>query len=106
MGLFSIEFLHEIRNYVLSLKNCSKLRAILSERIYPRMTHSGGYCPSCGFGAIDHRDVYGDKVIRRVLYYNDLDLYKYQGFYLENQTTIEYLRGQEIQRKFALEKAR
>lgn len=100
MGLFSMQFLHEARHYVLSLKNCSKLRAILSERIYPNLTKSTSYAPKDGFEFLDHRDVYGDGVIRRVIYYSELDLYKYQNFYLEKKQTMDFLKSQEIERKF------
>jgi hypothetical protein len=100
MGLFSLSFLQEARHYVLSLKNCSKLRAILSERVYSNLTRSASYAPKDGFTFLDHRDVYGDGVIRRVIYYPALDLYKYQSFYLEKQQTMDYLKSQELERKF------
>ena len=105
MGLFSIKFLKRIRHYVLSLKNCSKLSAILSERVYPRLTRSSSYSSAGDFIFLDHRNVYSDGVIRRVIYYEAIDLYKYQSFYLEKQQTLEYLKNQEIDRKFRLEKS-
>ena len=100
MGLFSIAFIREASHYILSLKNCSKLRAILSERVYPCLTRSTSYAPKDGFELLDHRDVYKDGVIRRVIYYPALDLYKYQNFYLEKKQTLDYLKSQEIDRKF------
>ena len=105
MGLFSLEFLKRIRAYVLSLKNCSKLAAILSERVYPRLTQSGSYAPQGHFTFLEHRDVYGDGAIRRVIYYKAIDLYKYQSFYLEKKQTLDYLRSQEIRQKFRYEQS-
>jgi hypothetical protein len=96
MGLFSLKFITECKNYILSLKNCSKLRAILSERVYPKLTESSSYCGRHGFSFLAHRDVYGDGVIRRVIYYPEIDLYKYQSFYIEKKETLEYLRSQEL----------
>ncbi len=106
MGLFSMDFLQRVKAYVLALKNCSKLAAILSERVYPRLTQSSSYAPRGHFTFLDHKDVYGDGAIRRVIYYQAIDLYKYQSFYLEKQQTLDYLRSQEITRKFHREQSR
>jgi hypothetical protein len=100
MGLFSLDFLTQSKNYILSLKDCSKMRAILSERMYTRLTQSGFYAPRCTYQMKDHKDIYGDGVIRRIIYYPGIDVYKYQGFYLEKQQTIDFLRGEEARYKF------
>ncbi|MFK4979903.1 hypothetical protein, partial [Klebsiella pneumoniae] len=43
MGLFSKKYITELAPYILSLKNCNKMQAILSERLYNRFDTSGFY---------------------------------------------------------------
>ena len=43
IGLFSNTFITNNKNYILSLKNCSKERAILSERVYSRLDDYGWF---------------------------------------------------------------
>ncbi len=81
MGLFTQEFIEENKNYILSLKNCSKERAILSERVYSRLGNYGWF----GYQKDQQRirnckNVYNDDKKRDVLYFPFLDLYKFQSY--------------------------
>lgn len=95
-GLFSIEFLQEIRHYVLRLKNCSKLRAILSERVYPRLTMSAYYEEEPVL--LDRRDVYGDGDIRSAIHFPSIDFVKYQKHFIDSMMTRSFLNSQQIER--------
>jgi hypothetical protein len=78
MGAFSWSFLQREADYVLSLRNCTKVQAILTERNYMRLAESAWY----GTGEIEYRgfeDVYGRGVRRSRLYLPDLDMYKFQA---------------------------
>ena len=45
MGLFKNTYLERNRKYILSLKNCSKIRAILSERVFTRLEDFDYFVP-------------------------------------------------------------
>jgi hypothetical protein len=78
MGAFSQKFLEREADYVLSLRNCDKVRAIYTERGYLRLACSGHY----GTGEIQGRgfsDTYGKGTQRLHLYMPGLDLHKYQA---------------------------
>jgi len=79
MGLFSNDFIHQNKNYILSLKNCSKKRAILSERVFSLM----GDCKSFGLQKdteiIRDCKIYNDNKERVTLYFPFLDYYKFQS---------------------------
>ncbi len=81
MGLFTKDFIEENKHYILSLKNCSKERAILSERVYSRLGDYGWF----GYQKDQQRirnckNVYNDDKKRDVLYFPFLDLYKFQSY--------------------------
>lgn len=78
MGAFSWSFLQREADYVVSLRNCSKVQAILTERNYMRLARSGWY----GSGEIRYlgfENVYGNGVQRSRLYIPGLDMFKYQA---------------------------
>lgn len=68
MGLFSRKAINDMRGYILQLKNCNKMQAILSEKLYPRMSDSLYYdiVEKIDFPYLG--DVYGDGVERQVMY--------------------------------------
>jgi hypothetical protein len=80
MGLFASWFLEEARGYILSLKDCSKNRAIMSEKMYCRMTKSASYETDV-MQNLGTADMYGSPVKRRVIYFPNADVYKYQANY-------------------------
>ena len=47
MGQFSPEFLESARNYILSLRNCTKMQAIFSEKMYRRFSKGGWITAGC-----------------------------------------------------------
>ena len=81
MGLFSQDFIEENKNYILSLKNLSKERAILSERVYSRFGEYGWFGRQKDQQRIRNcKNVYNDDKKRDVLYFPFLDLYKFQSY--------------------------
>lgn len=81
MGLFSKKFIQENKDYILSLKNCSKVRAILSERVYSRLDDYDWFGLQKDCQRIkDCKNIYNDDKKRDVLYFPFLDLYKYQSY--------------------------
>lgn len=91
MGLFASWFLEEARSYILSLKNCSKNRAIMSEKMYARMTDTDYYekVPPQYSGI---SDVYGTGTPRRTVYYAGCDLYKHQANFPGTQSLEKIIR--------------
>jgi len=80
IGLLSQRFINEIGNYVITLKNCSKIRAILSEKTYRHLTTlSHGIYQQDANIYIPPQDVYNDGNKRHILYFSSIDLYKYQS---------------------------
>jgi hypothetical protein len=97
MGLFSRSYLERIRDYVLSLKNCNKMQAILTEQMYWRFAETHAYYD--WVGPHTHKgsqDVYGDGVPRQVMHMPGCDLYKYQAYFITHERTqrvlAEYLK--------------
>lgn len=83
IGLFSWKYLIEIQRYIISLKNCNKKIATLSEKMY---VYAGD---TTNFGDewlifIGYADVYKTGVFRNILYYPSIDIYKYQANIEEN----------------------
>ena len=81
MGLFTKDFIYSNKNYILSLKNCSKIRAILSERVYSKLEEYdwfGLYSEAIRYR--DCKNIYNDEKKRDVLFFPYLDLYKYQSY--------------------------
>jgi hypothetical protein len=81
MGLFSNQYIQNNKDYILSLKNCSKVRAILSERMYSRLDEYGWFGLQKEYQRIrDCKNIYNDEKKRDVLYFPFLDLYKFQSY--------------------------
>lgn len=78
MGLARWDFLQESKNFILSLKNCGKERAFLSEYMFLRMSRSASF-ESDYEKVIGTGDVYGQGTTRTIRYFPDLDVYKYQA---------------------------
>ena len=81
MGLFSHQYILENKDYILSLKNCSKVRAILSEKIYARLDEYDWFGNQKDYHRIrDCKNIYNDDKKRDVLYFPCIDLYKFQSY--------------------------
>ena len=81
MGLFSNQYIQKNKDYILSLKNCSKIRAILSERVYSRLDDYAWFGMQKDYQRIrDCKNIYNDEKKRDVLYFPFLDLYKFQSY--------------------------
>lgn len=81
IGLFSQSFIEENKDYILSLRNCSKERAILSERVYSRLDDFGWFGLQKNHQRIrECKNIYNDDKKRDVLYFPFLDFYKYQSY--------------------------
>jgi len=81
MGIFSQKFLNKNNNFILSLKNCSKIRAILSERTFTRLGNYQYLTPNSKVHrSNEDQNIYEDDKKRTVLYFEDLDFYKYQSY--------------------------
>lgn len=92
MGLFSRSYLERIRDYVLALKDCNKMQAILTEQMYWRFAESRSYYDWVGpHTHKGNQDVYGDGVLRQVMHLPGCDLYKYQAYFITNERTRRVL---------------
>jgi len=81
MGIFSQSFLQKNKSFILSLKNCSKIRAILSERTFTRLGDYQFLTPNSKVHrSIENQNIYEDSKNRNVLYFEQLDFYKYQSY--------------------------
>ena len=81
MGLFKNTYLERNRKYILSLKNCSKIRAILSERVFTRLEDFDYFVPDYNcIRTLENENIYKDDKKRNVLYFKGLDFYKYQSY--------------------------
>ena len=81
MGLFKNSYLERNKKYILSLKNCSKIRAILSERVFTRLEDYDYFIRdhNC-IRSLENENIYNDDKKRNVLYFKKLDFYKYQSY--------------------------
>lgn len=81
MGMFHKNYLKRNSEYILSMKNCSKIRAILSERVFTRLEDYDYYIKDfeC-IRSLENQNIYKDNKKRNVLYFKDIDLYKYQSY--------------------------
>jgi len=95
MGQFSPAFLSQCRNYILSLRNCTKMQAVLSEKLYSRFSNGEFYCKSGHFKSLGYQDVYGDGSPRMVIHFPALDLYKYQAYH-HNSELMQKLKMKNI----------
>lgn len=87
MGLFSKEFIQENKKYILNLKNCNKMQAILSEQMYSRLGDPSFINSRARTQLRGKADIYNDGVERLIIYFADLDLYKYQSFHYNSENT-------------------
>jgi hypothetical protein len=98
MGLMSRSFIEKNSNYILNLKNCSKMQAILTEQMYWRMAETRDYYnevnPKIYAGS---RDVYQDGIQRQILYLDGCDLYKYQAYHIIQERTQRLLSENIVQ---------
>ena len=65
---------------ILSLKNCSKKRAILSERVFSKLDKHGYFGLQSQIETIKDCKIYNDGKKRNTLYFPYLDYYKFQSF--------------------------
>ena len=81
MGLFKNSYLERNKDYIYSLKNCSKIRAILSERVFTRLEDYDYFIKDhdC-LRSLENENIYNDDKKRNVLYFKGLDFYKYQSY--------------------------
>lgn len=94
MGLFKNSYLDRNKDYILSLKNCSKIRAILSERVYTRLEDFDFFVPDSNcIRMLENENIYKDNKKRNVLYYKGLDFYKYQSYEALNIMKPNYTDG-------------
>lgn len=98
MGLMSRSFIEKNANYILNLKNCSKMQAILTEQMYWRMAETRDYynevSPKIYAGS---REVYQDGIQRQILYLDGCDLYKYQAYHIIQERTQRLLSENIVQ---------
>jgi len=81
MGIFSQKFLNKNKPFIISLKNCSKIRAILSERTFTRLGNYQYLTPNSKvYRSNEDQNIYEDNKKRTVLYFEELDFYKYQSY--------------------------
>ena len=81
MGMFHKNYLTRNAEYILSMKNCSKIRAILSERVFTRLEDYDFYIPDYECTrSLEIENIYKDNKKRNVLYFKNLDLFKYQSY--------------------------
>jgi hypothetical protein len=90
MGLYNWDFIEKNKQYFLSLKNCSKSQAILSERFNNRLTENLSYYVEES-GIIEKKpcDIYGDSILRKGMHFKDLGLTKYQSYYPNSKLLVE-----------------
>lgn len=94
MGLFKSSYLERNKQYILSLKNCSKIRAILSERIFTRLEDYDFFIKDYDcIRSLENENIYNDDKKRNVLYFKGLDFYKYQSYEALNIMKPNYSDG-------------
>lgn len=76
IGLYSWDFLVKSKVYIMSLLNCNKQRAMFAEQFLFRMGKSHTFGGSLEFIGVTDR--YQTGTMRHILYYKDVDLYKFQ----------------------------
>jgi hypothetical protein len=94
MGLFKNTYLERNKEYIYSLKNCSKIRAILSERVFTRLEDYDYFIRDCNcLRSLENENIYNDDKKRNVLYFKGLDFYKYQSYEALNIMKPNYSDG-------------
>ena len=90
MGLYNWDFIEKNKHYFLSLKNCTKSQAILSERFNNRLTENlSYYVKESGIIEKKPSDIYNDSILRKGIYFKDLGLTKYQSYYPNSKLLVE-----------------
>lgn len=79
MGLIDHQFINENKNYIKSLQNCSKKRAILSERVFSKISDYSSFGKQIDVEIIRDCKIYNDGKERITLYFPFLDYYKFQS---------------------------
>ena len=97
IGLFSKSAIRDMSNYIIQLKNCNKMQAILSEKLYARMCESSYYDIIEQINFPYYGDIYGDGVDRQVMYMPTIDLYKFQSFHYHSSTTKKLINDWVIE---------
>ena len=94
MGLFKNSYLKRNKDYIYSLKNCSKIRAILSERVFTRLEDYDYFIEdhNC-IRSLENENIYNDDKKRNVLYFKGIDFYKYQSYEALNIMKPNYSDG-------------
>ena len=94
MGLFKKSYLERNKGYIFSLKNCSKIRAILSERVFTRLEDFDYFVPDYNcIRTLENENIYKDDKKRNVLYFKGIDFYKYQSYEALNIMKPNYSDG-------------
>lgn len=94
MGLFKNSYLKRNKDYILTLKNCSKIRAILSERVFTRLEDFDYFIPDYECTrTLENENIYKDDKKRNVLYFKGMDFYKYQSYEALNIMKPNYSDG-------------
>ena len=94
MGLFKNLYLERNKDYIMSLKNCSKIRAILSERVFTRLEDFDYFVPDYNcIRTLENENIYKDDKKRNVLYFKGIDFYKYQSYEALNVMKPNYSDG-------------
>jgi hypothetical protein len=94
MGLFKKSYLERNKDYIISLKNCSKIRAILSERVFTRLEDFDYFVPDYNcIRTLENENIYKDDKKRNVLYFKGIDFYKYQSYEALNIMKPNYSDG-------------
>ena len=102
MGVFSNKFIYDNKKYILSLRNCDKMQAILSEKMYPRLAPSFHLNSKSDYDLQSTFDVYGDGVERSVVYFPEVDLYKYQTYYHNSEISIALFESRKLNKDINL----
>ena len=94
MGLFKNSYLERNKEYIYSLKNCSKIRAILSERVFTRLEDYDYFIKDYNcIRSLENENIYNDDKKRNVLYFKGIDFYKYQSYEALNIMKPNYTDG-------------
>ena len=79
IGAMSRAGLVEMKNYILCMKNCDKIRAMRSEKLYHRMLRSTCFCTPAQRIEKGRAFPYGTQISRLVVFLEGIDLIKYQA---------------------------
>ncbi len=83
MGVFHPRFLKKHSGHINNLRNCTKIQAIKGERKLQEISDWKPYNNHTPVKDLGLADVYSTGRMRRTLYFEHLDLYKYQNDYCD-----------------------